>query len=102
MDFQVKVELLGTVKHALAFHPPPSQNRIITTFKLLTTKSSGYHEPHFRELEYFVHCVRHNLLPCTSGSDALKDLEAISSAYRNQIPLKNEDTEMISICSQGD
>ena len=84
MDFQVKVELLGTVKHALVCHPPP-QNRIISVLQLLTTKSSEYHQPHFRELEYFVHCVRHDLLPSTSGNDGLKDLEAISLAYKNQM-----------------
>ena len=98
MDFQVKVEMLGTVKHALAIHPPSQQNRIITALQLLITKSSAYHQPHFRELEYFVHCIRNDLQPSISGKDGLKDLEAISLAYKNQLPLKGEDREITKSC----
>jgi len=86
MEGQLKVELLGTVKHALVCHPPP-QNRIITAMQLLTKKYSKHHLPHLRKLEYFVHCVRHDLPPSPSGNDALKDLETISLAYKNHICL---------------
>lgn len=83
---QVKVELFGTVKHALVCHAP--QNRIVTAIKLLAGGTSRFFLPFLRELEYFVHCVRHDLPLSPSGSDALKDLETISLAYKNEILLK--------------
>ena len=83
---QLKVELLGTVKHASVTHNP--QNRIITALQLLTTKSCKYNLQYLGELEHFVHCVRHDLQPSPSGNDALKDLETISLAYKNEIRLK--------------
>ena len=101
MDFQVKVEVLGTVKHALASHPPSQENRIVTATRLLLTKTSEYHQPHFRELEYFIHCVGNDLQPCTSGIDGLRDLEAITSAYENQLPLTGEHSETMESCHQG-
>ena len=85
-ETQVKVELLGTVKHALTGHAP--QNRIIAAMKRLAGINSEFYSPFFRELEYFVHCVRHDLQPSPSGNDALKDLETISLAYKNEIVLK--------------
>ena len=86
IESQLKVELLGTVKHAFVAHNP--QNRIITALQLLTTKSCKYNLPYLRELEHFVHCVRHDLQLSPSGNDALKDLETISLAYKNEIVLK--------------
>lgn len=82
-ELQAKVELLGTVKHALACHAP--QNRIIAAIRLLAGNTPRFYLIFLRELEYFVHCVRHDLPPTTSGNDALKDLETISLAYKNEI-----------------
>ncbi len=82
-ESQKKVELLGTIKHALA-HRTPS-NRILTAIQLLTTNSSQYFSTFLGELHHFVHCVRHDLQPSPSGNDALKDLETISLAYKNKI-----------------
>jgi myo-inositol 2-dehydrogenase/D-chiro-inositol 1-dehydrogenase len=83
---QKKVELLGTVKHAVACRTP--QNRILAAIQLLATNSTQYESAFSTELQHFVHCVRHDLQPSTSGDDALKDLETISLAYKNQIVLK--------------
>ena len=83
---KLEVELFGTVKHTLAGHAP--QNRIITAIKRLAGISSQFYSPFFRELEHFVHCVRNDLQPSPSGNDALKDLETISLAYKNEIVLK--------------
>jgi len=85
-ESQKKIELLGTVKHALAYRTP--ENRIFAAIKLLTTKSTQYESTYLRELQHFVHCVRHGLQPSPSGNDALKDLETISLAYKNKISLK--------------
>jgi len=85
-ESQKKIELLGTVKHALACRNP--QNRILAAIQLLTTKSTQFESAFLRELRHFVHCVRHDLQPSTSGNDALKDLETISLAYKNKIVLE--------------
>jgi len=82
-ETQKKIELLGTVKHALACRPP--ENRILAAVRLLATNSTQYESSHLRELQHFAHCVRHDLPPSTSGTDALKDLETISLAYENAI-----------------
>jgi len=82
-ESQGKVELLGTVKHALACRTP--ENRILAAIRLLTTNSTRYESAFHRELQHFVHCVKHDLQPSPSGNDALKDLETISLAYKNEI-----------------
>lgn len=84
MEHQLKVDLLGTVKHASARLIDRS-NRILAAIQLLLTKSSKFNQPYLRELEYFVHCVRHGLPPSPSINDAIKDLEVISTAYKNKI-----------------
>ncbi len=85
MEYQLKVELLGTVKHASARKNPPS--RVVAAIQQLMTNSSEFWTPHVRELEYFVQCVKHDLPPTPSAEDALKDLETISLAYKNKIRL---------------
>lgn len=86
MERQLKVELLGTVEHASVRYVPP--NRIVTAAQLLLTNFCKFYLPYFRELKHFVHCVRNDLQPSPSGNDALKDLETISLAYKNEIVLK--------------
>lgn len=85
-ESQKKVELLGTVKHALACRTP--QNRILTAIQLLTTNSTRYESAFLTELRHFVQCVGHDLWPSPSGNDALQDLETISLAYKNKIVLE--------------
>jgi predicted dehydrogenase len=84
-ESQKKVELLGTVKHALACRIP--ENRVLAAIRLITTNSTQYQSAFSRELQYFVECVKHDLQPSPSGDDALKDLEAIAQAYKNKISL---------------
>jgi predicted dehydrogenase len=83
--YQLKIELLGTVDQAAAEHRPG--NRLLTVAQMLTRGRSKFHQPHFDELQNFVSCVINDLPPSPSGEDGLKDLEAISQAYRNQIHL---------------
>ena len=84
-EYQLKVELLGSVKHASAQHLP--SNPLFTAAQMLTGGTSKFYWPHLAELQYFVKCLIHDLDPSPSGEDALKDLEAISLAYKNQIRL---------------
>lgn len=85
-ESHLRVEVLGTVKHASVTHKP--QNRIIRAVQLLTTKSCRHNLQYLGELEHFVRCVRNGLKPSPSGDDALKDLETISLAYKNKIVLE--------------
>ena len=82
---ETKVELLGTVQHAVA--QIKKQNKMLTAMQMLLTNSSNYYKPHLREIEYFVHSLINELQPSPSAEDALKDLEAISLAYKNRICL---------------
>jgi len=84
-DFILKVELFGSLRHIKAERLPP--NRLLTAVQMLTTGSSKFFQSHFVELQYFVNCLIRDLPPSPSGRDGLKDLEAISQAYKNQIKL---------------
>jgi len=83
--YQLKIEFFGTVDHAFAQHRP--RNRLLTATQMLTTGKSEFYRPHFDELQYFVDCLKNDLLPSPSGQDGLKDLEAIALAYNNQVHL---------------
>lgn len=80
---RVELKLFGTVDHAEMRQR--LQNPLATAAQVLTTGSSKYFQPHFAELQYFTQCVSKDLPPSPSGEDGLKDLEAISLAYKNQI-----------------
>jgi predicted dehydrogenase len=82
---QIKVELLGTVGHASATHTSPS--KIKTAIQLMTGRTPDFYIPHLRELSNFIQCLRHDRPPSPSAEDALKDLETISLAYKNEIRL---------------
>ncbi len=85
LDYTVRVDLFGTVKHAFAENNPP--NKIIDGIERLIRRRSKHYLPHLWELEHFVECVRNDTTPTPSGKDALKDLEIISKAYNNKIQL---------------
>jgi hypothetical protein len=56
-------------------------------FRMLTKGISSFNQPHFDELQYFVDCLVNDEAPSPTGLDGLRDLEAISKAYKNQIIL---------------
>ena len=84
-QMQVKVELLGTVAHASASHTPPS--KIKTAIQLITGRIPTFYIPHLKELQHFIQCLKQDMPPSPTAEDALKDLETISLAYKNQIRL---------------
>ncbi|MDH5483412.1 MAG: Gfo/Idh/MocA family oxidoreductase [Candidatus Bathyarchaeota archaeon] len=63
------------------------ENRLLTAVQMLTTGTSKFFQSHFAGLQYFVDCLIHDLPPSPSGEDGVRDLEAISMAYENQIHL---------------
>jgi myo-inositol 2-dehydrogenase/D-chiro-inositol 1-dehydrogenase len=82
-QYKLRIDLLGSVKHASVEHIPP--NPIIAAFQMLTTGFSRFYQSHFRELEYFSDCVIYDRSPSSTAEDGLKDIEAISRAYKNPI-----------------
>jgi predicted dehydrogenase len=88
--YQLKVELLGTVEHAIANNIPP--NRIIAAAQMLIMNTSTFWQSYSAELEHFISCVAKDVQPHPSGNDGLKDLEAIEAAYKNSINLKTART----------
>lgn len=82
-ETQIKVELLGTVEHAYAFHNSP--NKIKTAIQLILGKTPNFYIPYLNELSHFVRCIKNDLQPSPSGEDGLHDLKIISLAYKNQI-----------------
>ena len=83
---QLKVELFGTVAHSSTAHSAPS--KVKTAFQLMLRRPPPFFLPHRREILHFVQCITENKRPLTSGEDAIKDLEAISLAYKNEIILQ--------------
>ena len=84
-EAQIRVELYGTVGHVYATHKPPSKAK--TAIQLMMKRIPDFYKPFMKELSHFVQCVRQDLPPSPSGEEALKDLETISLAYKNQIRL---------------
>jgi len=80
----VGIELHGTMAHARAYHSPSS--KVITAVKLILGRTPRFFIPYLKEVSHFVDYLRdddgENRL---SGEDALKDLEVIAKAYKNQI-----------------
>jgi len=81
----VGIELFGTMSHARAYFSPSS--KVVTAIKLILGKTPKFFVPYLNEISHFVNHVKNdgsgeNQL---SGEEALKDLEVITKAYRNQI-----------------
>jgi predicted dehydrogenase len=85
-EYFLKLNFFGSVKAASAEHSPSS---ILTSaFQMLATGKSKFYQGHFDELRHFVGCIINDQPPLFSGQEGLKDIEAISLAYENQIKLK--------------
>jgi predicted dehydrogenase len=84
-EYLLRLDLLGTVRNVSVEHmPPPS---VATAYQMLTKGITTFNQPHFDELQYFVNCLQNDTAPLSTGLDGLRDLEAISEAYKNTIRL---------------
>jgi predicted dehydrogenase len=83
--YTLKIDFLGSVATASVQHSP--SNKLLTAIQMLATGRSKFYQPHLDELQYFLNCIINDFSPSPSGQDGLKDLEAISQAYKNQICL---------------
>jgi len=80
----IKIELFGTAKTiSMAIGgPAKTSSRILYTLGIKPRPASS---AFYNELDYFIKCVMNDLKPSPSAADALRDLEIISLAYKNQI-----------------
>jgi predicted dehydrogenase len=83
--YSSKIELNGSLRQVTVQHA--IHNPIVVATQMLTTGVSKFFQPHFLELQHFVNCLLNEREPSPTGNDGLKDLEAISLAYKNQIQL---------------
>lgn len=84
-EYQLKVELLGSVKHSNAQQIP--SHPLFTVAQMFMRGTSKFYMPHLVELQYFIKCIIKDSFPSPSAHDGLKDLEVVSRAYKNQICL---------------
>lgn len=84
--YTLKLDFFGSVKTVSAQHLPPRS--LVSILQMLITGKSKFYQAHFDELQYFVDCLQNDSTPSPSGEDGLKDLEAITQAYKNQIRLE--------------
>lgn len=82
MSNQIKVELLGSVQHAFAYHR--SSSKITIGLQLLAGITPKFYVPYFLELQHFVDSIKQDLQPVPSGEDALEDVRVISMAYEKK------------------
>jgi predicted dehydrogenase len=85
-EYLFRIDLLGSVRNVSAMHMPPTQ--ISTAYQMLTKGISSFFVPHLNELQHFVDCINNDQTPTSTGLDGLRDLEAISKAYKNIINLE--------------
>jgi len=83
-ELLLKVELLGTAGHTEGRFESKN-NPLVTVARKLLTGNSGNQSPNFAEINYFVNCILNDSNPSPSALDALRDMEAISLAYKNQL-----------------
>lgn len=87
--FKIIVNLCGTVKHITEMMPP-SKSIIdygINPIKKILGKSEK--TAFYKELEYFIECIKSDTQPQPSGEEGLRDLEIINKAYKNSITLNS-------------
>ena len=84
-EYTLRLDLLGSVRNVSVDHMPPPT--LAAAYQMLTKGISEFNQPHFDELQYFVNCLHKDEAPSPTGLDGLRDLEAISEAYKNRIVL---------------
>jgi len=80
----VGVEIFGTMSHSRAYLPYSS--KVITAIKLILGKTPKFFIPYLKEVSHFLDYIRNdNCENRLSGENALRDLEVIAKAYKNQV-----------------
>lgn len=82
----IGLELFGTATHTSFFQR--SQRKVSTAINLILGITPKFFTTYLREISHFVDCINSDCLPSPSPDDALKDLDAITKAYNNQLHLE--------------
>ena len=82
-QYQLKVELMGTMNNMIARNVPP--NMLIAASQMLLLNTSVFWLPYINELSHFVNSIAYDKQPSPSAIDGLKDILAIEEAYKNLI-----------------
>ena len=85
-EYSLRLDFFGSAKNVNIKHSP--SNQLAAAVQMLITGKSKFFQAYVDELRHFIDCIINDLSPASSGKDGLKDLEAISLAYKNQISLK--------------
>lgn len=88
------VDLYGTAKHVREMIP---QSKSIMDYGIDAIKHILGRRPRtksektalYKELEYFIECIKFDISPHPSGEEGLRDLEVIFKAYQNRIKLNS-------------
>ncbi len=80
-----RVDFFGTVAHTSGYRSSP--NKAITAIQLLLGRTPRFFVPYLKEISHFIRCIEEDIQPSPSGEDAVKDLETITRAYKNEIRL---------------
>lgn len=78
----LRVELYGTVEHAFASVETPNKGVVAIQRLLGSSKGCSLFR---REIEYFVNCIKQDIMPSPSAEEGLRDVETICRAYENRI-----------------
>jgi len=81
-EAKIGIELYGTVGHASFLQH--SQSKITTAIELILGRTPKSFAPYLEELSYFIDCTNGDC-PLSPLNDALKDLEIVDKAYKNQM-----------------
>ncbi len=85
-EASARVEIFGTSKILTAKRE--ASNKIVNGIRMLLGLTPTFNLPYYWLLEHFVNCLSNDRQPSPSGEEALKDLEVISQAYKNTMPLE--------------
>jgi predicted dehydrogenase len=85
-QYALKLDLYGSVGNTSAQHLPA--NPLSAAAQMLATGYQRFHQGHVDELQHFISCIIKDLSPSPTAHDGLKDMEAISLAYKNKIVLE--------------
>ena len=88
-EFKILVDLRGTVKHVIEMRPKYKGiiDYGINAINNILGKSEK--TTFYKELEYFIECIKSDTSPQPSGEEGLRDLEIINKAYKNSLILNS-------------
>lgn len=83
-DFRIDADLYGTSKHVSVSHKASG---------LLSLARRVEKSPFYKELQYFVDCIKTDMSPSPSAEEAVEDLKVIATAYSHSLKLEPESEE---------